>query len=636
MTADLSLPRERLDGTIGWWRKGEQQVSQVGLWADGARLHLVETLTDADGETMFAQPIPDTEPAGSFGGRTLPRGVAVSAQGDVYLADPTGGRILYTRASLPPEAKTGDPAAPFVPLYQFASDSGDHVLRLEQPVDLALIPAGAATFGDCLVVADDAGSRLVWIDRCQIVARHVLELAAAPVAMGVDGQGRIRVVTAAQELLTIVGGKVQRSDALAFQPHSVYITPAGVALLSDDKSLWAIDLAGRDDLDVAAILDAGPFAPPSFQYTDGKLVMAGRCDDGEPLQVGPVDLDRYGALGGTGLALVTLMQRLARPRQGTWIVGPFDGAARGFAWDRIGLDALIPEQCSLMISTYVTDFEMDMAQVQLADGWSGRVPIGPNDVPESLVQRNRGQFLWLRLVALGNGKTSAEVTGIDIFGPRQSQLNLLPLPFQQDAESADFLDRFLSLQDRFFDEAMGAFQNMGAILRSDATPEEFIGWLGGWFDWEFLPEWSIEIRREMIAASMVFFGQRGTVQGLQRMLQWHTGLRDGLPAVIEDFRLTGTEWVGGQPVDPSAPRAHAFRVIMPLDAAKDDLARTQIMRIIDAQKPAHATCQLVLIRPEFMPGRQGILGVDAILPDSRPPPLGAGALGAGLQTVGQC
>lgn len=183
---------------------------------------------------------------------------------------------------------------------------------------------------------------------------------------------------------------------------------------------------------------------------------------------------------------------------------------------------------------------------------------------------------------------------------------------------------------------MSAFQTMGAILRPDATPEDFLGWLGSWFDWEFLPEWSAEVRREMIAASMVFFGQRGTVKGLQRMLQWHTGLGDGLPAVIEDFRLAGTEWVGGQPVDPTAPRAHAFRIVMPQDAAKDAAAVAQVERIIDAQKPAHTICQLVLIRPEFVPGQQGILGVDAILPDSRPPPLGAGALGAGLQTVGQC
>lgn len=633
--SDNTLPRERLDARIGW-----QQALADGLVQQGDVLHLAH-VTEGPAGPVFDQPIPDGDVWGSFGGRTLPRGLAISAQGEVYLTDPDRARILYTRASLPPTSDPGDPFVPFVPLYA-QPDELAHPLRLIRPVAVGLVPPDApvGTMADALVIADDGPvGRILWLDRHHNVLRHQARLPGAPLAMGVNASGLVRVIVAeGPTLVTLRRGLIWRSDPLTRLPHSVHVLADGRAVLADAAGLWAIDLAGR-----SAPLE-GDFTTPALTATPDGLVWPDGCPGRKPLLFPLIKTDRRGGLNGTGLPIVTLPRKLLRPRQGTWIVGPFDGGARSFAWHRIALQADVPAQCRLILSTHVTDFDIP---VRAITDWSGAMQIGPDDLPEALVQVNRGRYLWLRIEAFGNGTATAAIHGIDIFGPRRSQLNYLPAPFRQDPESADFLDRFLSLQDAFLAEALARYTSVGAILRPMATPPEFLNWLGSWFDWEFLANWDLPTRREMITTSMRFFGQRGTIAGLAQMLRWHIGPTGDFPVILEDYRLsravdvplpTGearTLWIGGAQVNPGTG-AFAFTVVLPGDVAPDGPARTQIDRIIRAQKPAHTVHQTLYITPQCRLSEQALLGIDAILPDTRPPPLGAGVLGDGLSTVAAC
>lgn len=633
-----AIPRERLDARIGW-----QQAFAEGLVQQGDVLHLANATETPDG-LIFDQPVPDGDIWGSFGGRTLPRGLAISPQGEVYLADPAGRRILYSRASLPPAYDPDDPDdpfAPFVPLYQQPEDR-THPLRLNRPVALGLVPVDAAvgTMADALVIADDGPTgRILWLERHHGGLRHLAVLPGAPVALGVSASGLVRVIVAqGPKLLTLRRGVIQRSDPLTRLPHAVHVLSDGVAVLADAAGLWAVDLAGRE------VPPMGDFAPPALVATPDGLAWQDGCAGRAPLLFALIKTDRRGALNATGLPIVTLPRKLPRPRQGSWIAGPFDGAARGFAWHRIALQAVIPAQCRLILSTHVSEFE---TPVRAISEWSGPMQIGPDDLPEALVQINRGRYLWLRIEVFGNGTDTAAISGIDIFGPRRSQLDFLPAPFKQDPQSADFLDRFLSLQDAFLAEALGLYTSIGAILRPSATPVQFLDWLGSWFDWQFLSTWDEATRREMIASSMRFFSQRGTIAGLAQMLRWHIGAAGPFPVILEDYRLSRavdmplpngevrTLWIGGIALSPGTG-AFAFTVVLPADAAPDAAARQQIDRIISAQKPAHTVHQNLYINPGCRLSEQALLGIDAILPDSRPPPLGAGHLGDGIWTVAAC
>ena len=633
------LPRERLDALNGWKALRSARADD-GLVPEGAVLHLARAKPGPDGALIFARPIADTDPAGSWGGRALPRGVAVSDVGDLYLAQLDAGRVLYTRASLPPVAEAQSPVAPFVPLWQFAEGpQPDHPLALHQPVDLCIVPASAAPggFGDTLVVADAARNLLIWIDRRQIVVRHTLRLPDTPRAIAVAADGQVAVVMPGQVAL-ITRGQIRHLTPTRADVHSIIaLSYGGFAVVSQSDTQHLLPNGRLAEAPDGAVLT------PAMQINDGRLVLPGACAEAAPLIYDHLRPDRFGALPGAGLTLVTRPRRLPRPRAGHWISRPFDGGGQGFAWDRVAMELDVPAQCRLLVRTLVSDTLFAAEGLETLPLWSDPMEFETATSPEFLIQRNKGRYLWLRIEAYGDGIETPTLHGIDLFGPRDSLIALLPAPFHHDPISQDFLDRFLSLQDAFYGEALQSFARIGTILDPEATPAEFIDWLGGWFDWRFMAGWDIATRREMITASMAFFAERGTVCGLLRILRWHTGLNGALPCVIEEFRIgadpalraTSEFWIGGQQVPLTDDPAHRFLVILPGTVVPDPSARAVIENLIAAQKPAHTVMRLAVVAPGFVPGQQGRLGVDAILPDSRPPPLGGGALGADLVTVAQ-
>ncbi|NBD30713.1 MAG: hypothetical protein GVY31_11835 [Alphaproteobacteria bacterium] len=632
-----TLPRERMDALNGW-KPLVDPAAEDGLLPEGDVLHLASAVQGADG-LVFAQPIPDTDPAGSWGGRSLPRGVAVSGQGDLYLADRAGSRVLYTRASLPPVLEPGSDVAPFVPLWHFADDpGGEHPLNLVAPVDLTLVPPAAqpGAFADTLVIADAGRDLLVWVDRRQIVTRHTLGLPWTPRAVAALPCGRVAVLGPGQVVICERGAPAFWVE-VAEDAHSIVALTDGRALFVGPAGVVQIGRKGRvGPLDAAA--GATPVSP-AMTVSGEVLHLPGHCADMDALAFADIPLNRLGRLDGTQLMLATRPRRLPRPRSGTWISQRFDGGAKGFAWDRVALEAVLPAQCRLLLSTFVSDIDYDPDEVGTLAVWSGPTVLDPGTPTEFLVQRNKGRYLWLKIEAFGDGTATPAISGIDLFGPRDSQLNLLPAPFHQDPLSADFLDRFLSLQDAFLGEALLIFNRVGAILTPDATPDDFIDWLGSWFDWRFLSGWDTATRREMIAQSLTFFAERGTLCGLERLLRWHTGLV-ATPFFLEDFRLAegehATVWVGGQEVPLTDAGAHRFTIVLPQSAVPNAAARDAIARLIAAQKPAHTQFRLIVSEPGVVPGQRARLGVDAVLPDSRPPPLGEGRLDTGLQTVASC
>jgi phage tail-like protein len=221
--------------------------------------------------------------------------------------------------------------------------------------------------------------------------------------------------------------------------------------------------------------------------------------------------------------------------------------------------------------------------------------------------------------------------------PRRSSLRYLPAPFHQDPESRHFLDRLLAYFDSVLWQPTAIGRSFPAYLDAEAAPVgAFLDWLGSWFDWEFLAAWPEATRREMIAEAIPYFRTRGTAKGLRRLLQWHTGIADPYPVVLEHFRLRDRPpapplHIGGFPLAPGASEfAHVFTLVLPAAAVTD---RTQVEALIEAQKPAHTHCELRLIEPGFRVGRQSSLAVDSLVGGVPMLPLGLGHLAQSIVTA---
>jgi phage tail-like protein len=240
----------------------------------------------------------------------------------------------------------------------------------------------------------------------------------------------------------------------------------------------------------------------------------------------------------------------------------------------------------------------------------------------------------------GDGTRTPVIHELDLFGPRRSTLTDLPTPFHQDPESAHFLDRFLSYFDTVFAEITTRNREIATLFDPDTVSDDgFLTWLGAWFDLRFLAEWSESTRREMIREAIAYFRKRGTVDGLRQIVQWHTGLDEPLPQIIEHFRLpTGPgagppPMIGGELLEAGSA-AHRFTLVLPASTIPDEVAGQRLSALVAASIPAHCRFQIRAITPGVTIGSQSSIGVDTLLGSLDPSGLGMGLLGGTFSTPG--
>lgn len=623
-----TMPFRRLSPATGW---PEAAGPALGVLRDGGPLRL-----GVPGQ----RPVAVNESFGSFGGLRLPRGMAIAPDGRLLLAAPEQGVILSALAA---ECLPG--AAPFRPLWSRRDDPADP-WHLGRPTDVALTAEGD------LAIADPGSGRVLVLAWPTAAIRRVLALPGwRPTALAVDGAGRLIVADPGL-------GRLHRFDARgrrdAGWPH------ASVALGAPDFVAVEAGPMGQDrgcgcegargagervfalDRGVLVALDAhgrqvdarpGALLPPALCRDGARLLWDDPRHPGRaPLVIPALPLTRDGRLEGADLPVIALPRRIVVPRSGRITLTPFDSGRRGFAWDRLVLDAALPAAGSVVVTTLTS--EAELSPERLADqpdgAWSPPLALQPGDPPEVLVQSAPGRYLWLRLDFLSDGSASPEIARIDLYGPRRSGLRHLPASFHQDAQSRDFLDRFLSYFDTIFAEIARAHRDAGMLFDPAAVPEgQWLDWLGSWFDLGFLAEWDVATRREMVAAAIDQARMRGTRPGLQRMIRWHLDLPEPWPMVIEHFRLgPGAPPLAHVPL-PQAAEAHRLTIVLPRARVAPE-AEARLARLIDGWLPAHVTAALRYVQPGMVIGRQSLLGVDTLLSGDRPAPLGLGRAGIDL------
>lgn len=603
-------------------------------------------------------PVPVTEPFGTFGGMTLPRGVTISAEGKVLLADPDNHRILCFDNGVCGEETDDSVPGPFRRLWQaraetqpgisslqhelFAHSTSPEVYQLKQPRDVLFSPNGE------IVIADTGNQRVLIFSWPELRLRKSIRLAGgAPWALAFDSRKRLYIADRNNS-------RIWRTNRLWNIDHSwdggkdVLIHPVAVAMDSNDNVLVlqqspAAIYVGTERIKGVSewrLLDSRStetfdreFSLPPLQLLDGELhypqLDKPRC---ETLVLKEVVADKSGRLQGSALPLLARPRIIRLPRSGVYISDLFDSEVSGSQWHRLVLDSEVPPTGRILIQTYTSDRAIEDSEVDDLD-WSAAMLVSTDassSRPEMLIQSEAGRYLRIRIELLGDGFTSPGLNNILLFGPRNSSLHYLPAPFQQDPESAFFLDRMLSYFDTVQDEIRFVISDFSRYLDPAGVPAgDYLDWLGSWFDWQFLAQWPAELRREMIQRSIEFFKLRGTLDGIRLMLQWHTGLDGQQPQIIEHFRLREYAtlqyrrpscgmagevvplFVAEKPLAPPPTSIdHWFTVVVPNSVVPDQEALDLIRQLIDAQKPAHTSYQVCVFHQGIRIGKQSSIGVD--------------------------
>lgn len=184
------------------------------------------------------------------------------------------------------------------------------------------------------------------------------------------------------------------------------------------------------------------------------------------------------------------------------------------------------------------------------------------------------------------GRTGA--SGVDGWYPpsppgvpatRSSYLDYLPGVYHDN----EFMARFLLIFEHILSPIERTVGNIADYFDPGLTPEDFVPWLGSWLGIVVDVRVPEERRRELVRQAPELYRWRGTKRGLAHYLRVYTGFE---PEIIEPTLS-----------EIASNRNQAFRftvrITVPLG---QELQRSFVESIIDAEKPAFAACTLEIIQ----------------------------------------
>lgn len=401
------------------------------------------------------------------------------------------------------------------------------------------------------------------------------------VALGPDGL--IAVVDSTQQAVLLFSPRrnLPRSLTNIKDPRSVEFGPDGMLYVGDATGLIGVYSPVPDNKDKYELVGQGNAS------VDGEIVDLAWASGSSPFLLAVIKENYNG-----------LRQRLWRiepvgtfQHEGRLVTKAIDSRLEKCQWHRVLLSASMPAKegltnssasgridfgaASIEIESHTSDVSDDVSGWNLPDSnWTRCLLSGDND-PDCLVQSGPGRYLWLRLTLRSNGIASPILRRIKAFSPRISYLQYLPAVYQEDTESRLFLDRFLSIFQTEFDNFDHQIDEVWRLFDPASVSESHFDWLAGWLGLVIQPdslldqscryeclteqscqpppkcppasndetlaentpqlEWSSEKKRQMLKNAFSAYRVRGTVKGVERAIQDHTGVQ--FAKVLEHFRL---------------------------------------------------------------------------------------------------
>jgi phage tail-like protein len=215
----------------------------------------------------------------------------------------------------------------------------------------------------------------------------------------------------------------------------------------------------------------------------------------------------------------------------------FDGKRPDCIWHRLIMEACMPTGTSVRVESRAADSLLELAgqawQEEPAPyrrGCGAELPFYRPDERrdragqaaswELLFQRAVGRYLQVRFRFSGTGRASPRVRAVRIHYPRFSYLNeYLPAVYRENAAPASFLERFLANTEGLMTELEGRIAAAQMLFDERTTPAEYLQWLAGWLGITLDGSFGEDKRRLFLAHAPQIFRERGTRQGLIRMVR---------------------------------------------------------------------------------------------------------------------
>lgn len=285
----------------------------------------------------------------------------------------------------------------------------------------------------------------------------------------------------------------------------------------------------------------------------------------------------------------------------------------------------------------------------------GGLPLDDDARFDAPVTAPAGRYLWVVLELTGTARATPRVWTLRVEAPGHRLAHQLPALWSREEPDADFLQRFLAPAEGMLHELDERAGLRAVLLDPESTSAEGLGWLAGFVGIALDRRWPLSARRRLVAEAFTLFRLRGTLGGLERLLEICLGRR--VP-IIESWRIRGLGGAvlgppSGGPAPPAVAEgtgttsrlgrftvggltpgkdgytatAHRFTVLVPRPLSEDE--RPALATLVETHKPAHTlaeVCELDGMRI----GRTSRIDLTTVVG----PPSGWGATVVGQVLVG--
>jgi phage tail-like protein len=647
-------------------------VSPIGLALDGeGRIYILENSTASiklfDPCSATFRVLPCVGGIGSEARQLrAPKGLAISSRNDLYVADTGNRRVqVFSLRGLALRAIWGpfkvDKSGPQVKL-EAVVEADEAANVQDECAPSASLPTGLWEPSDIALSCRnwayicDYANGLIHVFDAQGCWRAAYDGASdeeeqpplvKPTRLALDREGRIYILQEGESFVTVLDkeGKfltrVTAPDELKekFCPTALAVDGEGHLHLSERFTgclyIYLRDEEGTYSLKGACRSVAGTCADLVFDLS-GNAVLADASSG----------------------KLVQHFARAVFNASGVYVSEQLDSRTYKCVWHRVLMRAVVPVGTQIEVETLTSEASKTTAEIEsLPDSrWTlaqTNSTVGDGEW-DCLVQSPPGRFLWLRLTLKSDGLATPAIRQVRVYFPRSSSLQYLPAVYQDDVESREFLDQFLSVFDTLRDGIGERLTNIASYFDPLATPAngagpggtDFLSWLASWLGLSLDRHWPEAKRRRLLKEAHRLYALRGTPAGLRLHIELYTGRE---PRILEHFKLRrwlfvdharlgeqSTLWgdevmkrlqldvhsrIGtfqlidySDPVrDPFYRDAYQFTVFVPAGSDDDETARQTLERIIEMAKPAQTMGHLELLKPRFRVGVQAFIGVDTVI-----------------------
>ncbi|MFO7683684.1 MAG: phage tail protein I [Chloroflexota bacterium] len=152
-------------------------------------------------------------------------------------------------------------------------------------------------------------------------------------------------------------------------------------------------------------------------------------------------------------------------------------------------------------------------------------------------------------------------------------LEYLPEIYRTNGET--FIPRFLAMLESILAPVEWTGDNFDLFLDPKTAPAGFLSWLGAWFELYFDDTWSESAQRTVLQEAYLIYRRRGTAWALQRLLEIYTA------AAVQ--------------IEDQNENLEDFTFSIRISASADEVNRTAIETLINTNKPAHTSYDLLFV-----------------------------------------